>query len=135
MNFSAIGLVLLFTANQSNVIVTAPFPPFGLAASSLIGLSSYLVLVGIYCSATSLANDSKLRQTIKKQTMAELKFFVSMGTAQMQKEVEGRIMEVAKKLESNLVEESGIQPSMTDSEMREYLNSVLDEIKTFKKKS
>lgn len=64
MIISAFGLVLLFTSNQASVLLTAPYPPFGLAAASFVGLSSYLVLIGIYSSAISVAEDSKLRQSI-----------------------------------------------------------------------
>ena len=35
MIISAYGLVLLFTSNQANVLVTAPYPPFGLAVRHL----------------------------------------------------------------------------------------------------
>ena len=64
MIISTFGLVLLFTSNQASVLLTAPYPPFGLAAASFVGLSSYLVLIGIYSSAISVAEDSKLRQSI-----------------------------------------------------------------------
>jgi len=124
--------VLLFTPNQSTVLISGSFPRFGVAASSLIGLSSYLILVGIYCSASSLANDSKLRQTIRQSAVAKSKFLASISTVQMQKEIEGRVMRVAKEKKDTLIEKSNDHPSLTDVEMKQYLKSVLDEIKYIK---
>ena len=56
---SAFGFLLLFISNQLLLLSTAPYPPFGLAASSFIGLSCYLILVGIYSSAISISQNSK----------------------------------------------------------------------------
>jgi hypothetical protein len=79
MIISAYGLVLLFTSNQANILVFGPYPPFGLATISFMGLSSYLVLVGIYYSAISVAEDSKLRQSIGHFALEEAKLLDSMA--------------------------------------------------------
>src|SRR5205823_6088154 len=50
MIMSAYGLVLLFASNQAILLVDSPYPPFGLVTISFMGLTSYLVLVGIYSS-------------------------------------------------------------------------------------
>ena len=92
-----------------------------------------MILVGIYCSATSLANDSKLRQIIRQFAVTESKFFVSIGTAQIQKEIEDRVMRVAKKQQDILIGESGVYPSLTELEIKEYLKSVLEEIEVVRK--
>ena len=52
---SAFGVVLLFTSNQATDLIIAPYPPFGLVTASFIGLSSYMLLVGIYSSAMSIS--------------------------------------------------------------------------------
>ena len=75
MIISAYGLVLIFVSNQAAVLVSAPYPPFGLVTTSFMGISSYLLLIGIYSSAISVAEDSKLRQTIRKLAVRETKFF------------------------------------------------------------
>jgi hypothetical protein len=51
---AAIGLVLLFTSNQASLLINTPYPPFGIITTSVMGLSSYLVLIGIYSSAISV---------------------------------------------------------------------------------
>jgi hypothetical protein len=90
MIISAYGLVLVFVSNQAVVLVSAPYSPFGLATTSFTGLSSYLLLVGIYSSAISVAEDSKLRQTIRKLAVKEAKFLGSIGSAQMEDELQKR---------------------------------------------
>jgi hypothetical protein len=40
MIMSAYGLILLFVSSQAIVLVTAPYPPFGLVTVSFVGLSS-----------------------------------------------------------------------------------------------
>jgi len=87
MIISAYGFVLLFLSSQAILLVNAvPYPPFGLATVSFIGLSSYMILVGIYCSAISVAEDSKLRQSIRSFALRESKLLDSIGTAQIDTE-------------------------------------------------
>ena len=86
---SAHGFVLLFLSNQTLVFV--PYPPFGLAATFFVGLSSYLILLGIYYSAISVAQDIKLRQSARKFAMKESKLLDSIGTAEMEQEIHRRV--------------------------------------------
>jgi hypothetical protein len=129
MIISAYGLVLLFTSNQANVLVTAPYPPFGLAAASFIGLASYMILLGIYSSAISVSHDIKLRQSIRKLAVKESKLLDSIGSAHMEQEIERRVISMTKENEDILANETGIEPSLSESEVKEYLREVLKEVK------
>jgi hypothetical protein len=57
-----------YFSNQATTLVSTPYPHFRLAtiSMSMFGLSSYLILVGIYSSAISVAADSELRRSIRK---------------------------------------------------------------------
>ena len=92
MIISAYGMVLLFISNQAVLLVIVPYPPFGLATISLIGLSSYLILIGIYSSATSVAQDAKLRVSIRKSVEQQSKLLDTIGTAQMEQEIQRRVI-------------------------------------------
>ena len=92
MIISAYGLVLLFVSNQAIVFVNEPYPPFGLMTISFLGLSSYLLLIGTYYSAVSVAQDSKLRQSIRNLAIKESKFLDSIGSAQMEQEILRRVV-------------------------------------------
>jgi hypothetical protein len=74
LTISACGLVILFTSNQAIVLLTAPYPPFGLATVSFVGLSSYFILVGICSSAISVSLDIGLRKSIRKSVEDHSKF-------------------------------------------------------------
>jgi hypothetical protein len=127
---SAYGLVLLFVSNQAVVLVFAPYPPFGLATISFMGLSSYLILVGIYSSAISVSVDGKLRQSIRKTVIQESNLLDSIGTAQMAKEIENKVIKMTQDNAYTLTQQSGVEPSLTQNEIKLYVEKVLDEVKT-----
>src|SRR6266496_1452776 len=69
---SAIGMILLFSSKSAaGALGTAPYPPFGLGTVLFVGLSSYLLLVGIYSSAISVSGDSRLCKSIRKFAIKE----------------------------------------------------------------
>jgi hypothetical protein len=125
---SAFGFVLLFVSNQGVVLVSSPYPPFGLPTISFTGLASYLVLAGIYSSAISVAEDSKLRQSIRSFAIEESRLLDSIGTAQMEQEIQRKVLQVVRTQKEALTE-SAIQPSLTDDDVKEYLQQVMKEIK------
>ena len=73
LTISAYGLILFFSSNQAILLADYNFPPFGLPTITLVGISSYLIFIGIYCSALSIAQDSKLRESIRKLAADEWK--------------------------------------------------------------
>jgi hypothetical protein len=131
---SAYGLVLLFTSNQANVLINASYPPFGIACASMIGLSSYLVMVGIYSSATSLAHDAKLRQTIRTYAVTESRLLDSIGMAHLEQDIQNRVLKMTKEIRRAMMEETGIYSSLSEEETKQYLSEVLTEVKKFNKK-
>lgn len=134
MIISAYGLILLFVSNQAIVLVNAPYPPFGMATISFIGLSSYLVLLGIYSSAISVSEDSKLRQSIRNFAIKDSKLLDSIGTAHMEQEIQKRVLELTRRNQDRMAEESGIHSSLTEEDMKEYLQQVIEEVKKDKRK-
>jgi len=128
MTISAYGLMLMFVSNQAIVLVDAPYPPFGLATVSFIGLSSYLILVGIYSSAISVAQDSKLRQSIRNIAIKETKLLDSIGTAHMEQEIQKTVIRITKRNQDRMLEETGIQSSLSEDEMKAYLDTVISEV-------
>jgi hypothetical protein len=61
-----------------------------------------------------------------------MKFLESIGTAQMEQELQKRVLTIAKENSDIMTEETGVQPSLTEDEMKEYLNMVANEIKRTK---
>jgi hypothetical protein len=129
---SAYGFLLLFTSNQAVVLTFTQYPPFGLVTISFVGLASYLLLLGIYSSALSMSQDAKLRRDIRRLAIRESKLLDSIGTAQMEQEIVKRIATVAKEHSDSMIERSGVQPSLSEQDINEYMKEVLREINTSK---
>jgi hypothetical protein len=126
---SAYGFVLLFISNQIISLVYHPYPPFGIVTISFMGLSSYLILTGIYASAVSISQDSKLRQSIRKLAVQELKLLDSIGAAQMDLELQERVSRITKETQDKMIETTGVGPSLDEEDAKQYLDEVLREIK------
>lgn len=125
---TAFGFMLTYVSGTATVVHT-PYPLFGLASVGFLGISSYLVFVGLYNSATIVSQDNKLRQAIRKVAINELKLIDSIGTAQMEQDLQKRILKMVRVTSSNIQEESGFQSSMSEDEIKEYLQLVMEERK------
>ncbi|MDQ3884758.1 MAG: hypothetical protein M3239_04865 [Thermoproteota archaeon] len=128
MNISGYGIVLLLVSSTASV-AGASYPPFGLASLSFVGLSSYLVLVGLYSAAVSVSQDSKLRRYIRNSVAKELDLIGSIGSTRMKQEIEKKVINIAKDYSDNMADESGIQSSSTEEDIKHYLEQVLTEVK------
>jgi hypothetical protein len=126
---SAYGMVLLFTANQPGGLTLIPYPPFGLVNISFLGLSSYLVFIGIFSASMSVALDTKLRTIIKRSALDESKFVETIGTSEMEKLVERRVRHMVSRMEADFKKETGVESSLSDSEAKDYIRQVLDEVR------
>jgi len=135
MRISAYGLVLLFTSNQASLLITTPYPPFGIVTTSVMGLSSYLVLIGIYSSAVSLSEDSKLRQAIRDITFQEsYKFLDSIGAAQVEQQIRKKVAIATKAKQLNMEHDTGVSSSMSEDDISQYILEVIKEVERIRKK-
>jgi hypothetical protein len=131
MLISAFGIMLVFAANQSIFLVLVPYPSFVLVTVSFMGiLASYLFYLGIYSASISVSKDSKLRRSIRKAAIKEsTKFLDSIGTAEMEHEIEKRVIAMTAATRENMERETGICSSF-DEDIRKYLHEALQEIKS-----
>jgi hypothetical protein len=129
MIISAYGMMLLFTVNQPTGLTLIPYPPFGLVTISFMGLSSYLILVGVYSSAISVAQDVNLRKSIRKTVEQHSNLLDNIGTSQMEQEVQKKVVKVTKDLSYQTEEKTGIQTSLEEQDIKEYLNKAIAEVK------
>jgi hypothetical protein len=124
---SGIGFLLLLVSYQAVALSTAPFPPLGLLSASYFGLSSYLIFIGLYSSAVSVSQDSRLRISIRRSVETELNFIGSIGEAEMDHRILEKVLSTSKKISETMPEESGISSSLTDKEIKDYILEVLAE--------
>ena len=130
---SAYGFMLLFTSNQAMILAFTQYPPFGLVTICFVGLSSYLVLLGIYSSAISISQDANLRREIRHLAIRELELLDRIGSAQKEEEIRKRVLHLARLNRSNVEEEVGVPSALDEEDMNQYLVDVLKEINAIKK--
>jgi hypothetical protein len=128
MILAAYGLLLFYIAGSA-FAAQAAYPPYGLASVSFTGLSCYLIFTGLYSSAVIISQDTALRQSIRRSVTEQSKLLDSIGTAHMEQELQSRVLTIAKKLSDNMVEESGVEASMTENDIKEHIEMVKNEIR------
>ena len=92
----------------------------------LVLLDSYLFTAGSYSSAIAVSQDSSLCMSIRASL---LELVDNIGTAQMEQEIEKRVLKIAREQQDVLTEESGIESSLSEKDMKEYLEQVIEEVK------
>jgi len=70
-----------------------------------------------------------LRQSIRQFILGEPKLLDSIGTAQMEQEIQKKVIEFTKRNQERMAEKTGIQPSLTDEDVKAYLEQVIKEVK------
>jgi hypothetical protein len=128
-----IGLLLLLVSYRPQEIISGPFPPFGILSASFMGLASYLIFFGIYSSAISVSQDSKLRASIRKSVEAEVNFIGNIANAEMTRTITERVLRKVKVVSEMIPEDSGIAISLTDREIKDYVLEVIQEVKIRKR--
>ena len=127
---SAYGLSTFFVSNQAILSVEFGYPPVRhYSRPHFLGLSSFLILVGIYSVAISVAQDIRLRVSIKKMALEETKFLDLIGTAQMERQIIGRVLSFSRQNMEKMKEQTGLDSSLEDEEMAQYVKDVLKESK------
>jgi hypothetical protein len=122
---AAIGFTIVGFAHVSNALQFT----FGAASHSLAMLSSYLFSIGLYGAAISISQDTKLRQSIRKSASEECLLLDSIGKAQVEQEIERKVVMLAKSQETSMADESGVRPSLKEEDMKSYVEKVMEEIR------
>jgi hypothetical protein len=128
---SACGFVLLFSSEQAILLIAPSYPPFGLITISFVGLAACMILHGIYSAAVSVSHDIELRRAILGfvNTNRAAILFDSIGEAQMEKEIQEKVMEITRDTTKSLIKQSGISPSVVDDDIKIFLKEVIEEVK------
>ena len=130
MIISACGFILFFVSNQAAAtFIRVSYPPFGIASISAIGLSSFLILLGIYSSVISASQDVKLRRLIEKSVTEQSDLLKGLTRGQMDQELQKRVTVITRINSDKLTEETGISPSLTENEVKQYMQEVLREVR------
>jgi hypothetical protein len=127
MMITGYGFVLFFTATTTT-IAGAGYPPFGFINVLLVGPFSFLILNGLYRSAICVAEDTKLRRSIKTLAKRESALLDIASSAEAGQDIENKVLIAVRANAELLEEQSGVEPTLTDTEIREQLEAVRKEL-------
>jgi hypothetical protein len=125
LTLAAIGVMIISIAFS----VTNLQQTFGIAAHSLVLLSSYLFAIGLYYAAISISNDAALRKSIRtsiNNTSSDL--LQSAGLAETQQRIEKEVLKLARIQSDNLLKQTGVRPSMEEEDVKNYLEDILPKL-------
>jgi hypothetical protein len=98
---------------------------YGVAAHSLVLLSSYMFSMGLYLSAISVSQDSSLRKSIRRSS-ADLLY--NIGSAQMEQQIESVVRNIIKTEQKEMEQQTGgFSYEVSEYDMKEYIQQVIQE--------
>jgi hypothetical protein len=127
MIISGWGIFLIFAANQAGAQIVAPYPPFGLATVTVLNLAAYLMLIGIYNSATLVSANDNLRKTIRRHAV-QSKLLDLIGHAEMEREIQKTVSDIIREQELTDIH-TGTISELDEIELKRYLDIVIKEVK------
>jgi hypothetical protein len=93
------------------------------------------LVTGCVFFSISVSEDSKLRQSTRQAALREPRLLDSIGTAQMEQDIQKRMLAVMRKTRDLMTEETGVQSSLNEDDMKQYLQQVIEEVKKTKNHS
>ena len=74
-----------------------------------------------------MSNDSELRRSIHKFVKSQSHPLELIASSEAEKEIESRVIDVLRRQSAELELATGVEPSLTDDELKAYLKEVLEE--------
>ena len=124
---SLIGMMFLFGSKNVSALIIPAYPPVGIVAISFMGLASYLLLVGIYSSATIAARDITLRKYLNKKVENDTTLLNNIAYAENENEIQKNVKSLMDY--SSQWQENNKQHELNQQEIKEIVNDVLSEVK------
>jgi len=126
MTIAGFGFVFLFLTNQANGIIVTPYPPFGIITSLFFGFSSFLLMIGFYCSAIYISENRDIRKLIKNDII-KYNLLSQMGSRFIEDKTISYINQIRKSTKNELfIDYSGL--FLKDEDIKQYIKNVINEI-------
>jgi hypothetical protein len=130
MTISGWAIFLIFSADQAVVQtqLQSPYPPFGLATLTVLNIAAFMMLIGIYNSASLVSTNNELRKLIRKQALAS-RLLSHIGHAEMEKEIQKTVAKITK--DKDIVQiETDQSLELDQNELKKYIDLVMREVKS-----
>jgi hypothetical protein len=132
MWISGYAITLFFISNQSILVIDAPFPPLALPYIAVLGISGFLLMMGISYSSISFTQDHLLRKKIYSTIENEYVFIKNIGNPELEKQMIRKVQNISKTLLNEMEAHSGINTNLEGEELQNYISEVMSEIKQTK---
>ena len=123
------GLVLLFGANASSLIIMTLYPPWGIISTTFLIVGSYLLIIGLDSAAFYLATDSSLRRIIARSPQKEHDILKSLGYNETQHFATTKIKDFSRQVYDEIEFNNLFYISSEPDNVQEYINEVLTEVR------
>ena len=127
MIISGWGIFLIFSADQAEAQIVAPYPPFAVATLTVLNTAAFLMLLGIYNSAVRVSANNDLRKSIYKYAL-ESKLLGQIGRAEMESEMQKAVTTITNE-KKHLMTDTEQPVELDGMELKKYLEFVIREVK------
>jgi hypothetical protein len=128
LNMAGIGLILLFGANSSSLVIMTLFPSWGVISATFFIPDSYFLIVGLDSAAFYLATDSSLRRIIAKSPQEELDILKALGNSEAQEIVVNKVTNISKEVYREIQSDNLFAITSEPTDVQEYINEVFREV-------
>lgn len=126
MTIAGFGFVFLFLTNQAQGIVVTPYPPFGITTTLFFGLSSFLVMIGLYCSAIYISENRDIRKLIRNDIL-KYDLLRQISNRFIEDKTINYINQIRKSSKNELFVDYN-RLFLNDKDIKQYVKDVIDEI-------
>jgi hypothetical protein len=120
---SCFGVISLFSSTQPGLPFYAAYPPFGLVTLVFLGLSSYLLLIGILGIARYVSRDAEIRREIYRGLEVDSDMLKNIGIAETQREIERKVLPLTR-----ITDETKESKDLAEEDVKIMIDEVLREI-------
>ncbi len=132
MWISGYAITLFFVSNQSILTIDAAFPPSALPYVTVLGISSFLLMMGISYSSISFTQDQLLRKKIFSTIENEYVFIKNIGNPELEKQMVRKVEDISRTLSNEMEVHSGINTNLEGDELQNYISDFMLEMKQTK---
>jgi hypothetical protein len=122
---AGIGLILLFGANASSLIIMTPYPPWGVLSMTFLIIGSYSLIIGLDSAGLYIATDSSLRRIIARSPQKDYDILKSLGHVKTQDIVTNKIDNISKQVYNEIQSDNLFTIASEPTNVREYIDDVL----------
>ena len=128
MTLTAYGFVLLYISNVISLAARS-YPPFGIATLSISGLSSFLLLAGLYSTAVILSKHAELRKSIRNSIEGQQsKLLDHIGMSEVQRDIDRKVTPLIERYAKEMNAQSPVDIAISNEEVKQYINEILQDL-------